>query len=159
MGAGAWYARGMAPFTRKIVGALATASLAACHQAAPPAKPAPAAYAQNRCGGASPAWQAQGEELRNSDREFYRVETDGHGYRWNGVAISEKTLRDYLAEAGALAMPPPLSVVFAPDTPCTTVAMVRRAIDTRMSCGSGSACAEYSEAEWKKADAARPHAY
>lgn len=159
MGAGAWYARGMAPFTRKIGGALAAASLAACQQAAPPPAPAPATYAQNRCGGAPPTWQAQGEELRSPDRPPYLLQTGAHDYRWNGATISEKTLRDYLSDTAALSMPPPLSVAFAPDTPCATVAMVRRAIDTRMSCGSGSACAEYSEAEWEKADAARPHAY
>jgi len=148
----------MAPFTRKIVGGLAAASLAGCHQAAPPSpKPKPAIYAQNRCDGAPPTWQARGEEFGIPDGPPYLIQTSAHDYRWNGVTISEKTLRDYLSEAGALGMPPPLSVVFAPDTPCATVAMVRRAIDTRMSCGNGSACAEYSEAEWEKADAARPH--
>lgn len=89
----------------------------------------------------------------------YVIQTSAHDFQWNGQIISEKMLRDFLTEAGALGMPPPLSIVFAPDTPCTTVAMVRRAIDMRMPCGNGAACAEYSEAEWQKADASRPKVY
>jgi hypothetical protein len=115
------------------------------------------AYAANRCGGAPANWQAQAEELRSLDRPPYLLQAGPGGYRWNGAAIGEQALRRYLADAAALNMPPPLSVVFEPGTSCATVAMVRRAIDTRMSCGSGSACAEYSEAEWEKADAARAH--
>ncbi|MEO8374000.1 MAG: hypothetical protein ABI471_02155 [Sphingomonas bacterium] len=124
---------------------LAPAILTGSSAAAPATKAPRTTYAQNRCGGAPASWGRQGLMMR--DELFQRLDIKPSGFQWNGVSTDKATLRRYLIEMSKLSNKGLLTVIFARNTDCATVAAVRRMISETLPCQRERLCVETSLSE------------
>ncbi len=145
----------MRSFAKQAVSALCLLSFASCGKPPPPPQsPAPTIYALDRCGGTPAGWQAQGSEFGEL-MSHNLLQVGSKGLKWNRVPVSGTVLRTYLGAVSSLNPAPALVVIFEPDGDCRAVAGIRRAIETRLSCGQAGICVEYSQAQWARAQKVR----
>jgi hypothetical protein len=128
---------------------LAMMLTAACGQKPAPPAPKPSIYAQNQCGGASPAWSPQGSELGDMVL-FNRLDITPRGLKWNDQPVDRQMLRRYLREASNLKPTPITTLVVDRSATCTAVAAVRNAMDGILKCSSKWKCVEYADIQWAK---------
>ena len=124
--------------------------------AAPLATRAPlTTYAQNRCGGASAAWGPQGLMVR--DELFFRLDVKPSAFRWENMSVDKATVRRYLIEVSKLSNKPLMTVIFAGNTDCATVASVRRMMSDTLPCQRKRLCIETSLSELLSVIPKPPH--
>ena len=104
-------------------------------------------YAQDRCGGLSKNWPAQGLELQPKKNEN-TIYLGGNALRFNGVNIDGRTLKQYFSMY-AQAQPQPFTVaVIDSSADCTKVTILRREMENQLQCTAHKRCVEYSANEW-----------
>ena len=128
-----------------LITVLAPAILTGPSAAAPVTKAPLTTYAHNRCGGAPAAWGPQGLMVR--DEWFQRVDIKPSAIRWNNTSIDKAALRRYLIEMSKFSSKPLMTVIFAGNTDCATVAAVRRMISDTLPCQRERLCIETSVSE------------
>ncbi|MDX5984540.1 ExbD/TolR family protein [Sphingomonas echinoides] len=82
------------------------------------------------------------------------VRADG-SLQWNGIGVSDATLKDYLKETATLNPVSVVQIKFAPDVDCDEVARLRRLVSDTLDCKFGQ-CAEGSGKWWRIGDVGPP---
>ncbi len=123
--------------------------LGACASHAP-AKPAkPVTYAENQCGGASPAWSRQ--QVLGPESSPNRLSVTRTGFKWNGFPMSRKELLDMLRLARREIAPYQMIVLVAEnDADCRDVRIARDAMNESLDCKNGPNCAEMPPEQLRK---------
>jgi hypothetical protein len=105
-------------------------------------------YNVSRCGGAPSNWSPHGSEFGEL-MAHNTLEVGPASVRWNGIAISAATAKEYLGDMNQLNPHVNIQVVFDELTDCNVVQQTRALVSDNLHCGPTEACVEYSEPEWQ----------
>jgi len=105
-------------------------------------------------------WRAGGlgaAGLMVRDALFNHLDVKPSALRWNGVSIDKAAVRRYLIELSKFSNKPLMTVIFAGNTDCATVAAVRHMISDTLPCERERLCIETSISELDSVVPKPPH--